>query len=180
MTTFIARDDLMAVLTATHERVITPALFGGKAVLIREITARQRLMANEAALAENPENPDQALYQAMLIQMSVVDPESGTPGDPRTRTPLLSPADVESLAEGREHAVRELFEAIAALAGLGPRWLFRGHSAADGPQRDAGGGAESAPDAALSAPRGGTGDDDGGSSVSLEPAGGHAELGALE
>lgn len=180
MDTFITRDDLLAVLTATHERVITPALFGGKAVLIREITARQRLLANEAALAENPDSPDQALYRAMLIQMSVVDPESGTPGDPRTRTPLLSPAEVESIAEGRELAVSELFEAIAALAGLGPRWLFRGHSAADGPQRDAGGGAESPADAAREASPDGAGDDDGGGGVSAEPAGGHAEPGALE
>lgn len=53
MSDYLTRQELLAALTGTHERTIAPRLFGGKKILIRELTARQRLMANEAATAED-------------------------------------------------------------------------------------------------------------------------------
>lgn len=146
MPDFLTRDDLLACLTNTHEKILTPELFGNRPILIREITARQRFLAQQAAQTDDPDAPDEALYRAMMIQMAVVDPDSGTPGpdgriDPRTRTPLLTIADVESLANGRDVASREVFSEIAALAGLLPAALFRRHPVTDGPQRGAGEGA---------------------------------------
>lgn len=141
MPDFLDRATLLACLTDTHERTVTPDLFGKRPILIREITGRQRQMAIQAAQTDDPDNPDDALYRAMLIQMAVVDPDSGTPGpdgriDPRTRTPLLTVADVESIANGRDLATRALSNDIAALAGLLPAALFRGDPAPDRPQRD--------------------------------------------
>lgn len=146
MPTYISRQELLAALTGTHETVYESDLFGGRAVLIREITGRQRLLANEAATQENPDAPDNALYRAMLIQMAVVDPDSGVRGpdgaiDPRTRRPLLTVDDVQSIADGRDRAVEQLIDAIVGLSALKPVHLFRRHSAADGGERDAGAGA---------------------------------------
>ena len=152
MTTFISRQELLAALTGTHETIYESDLFGGRAVLIREITGRQRLLANEAATQENPDAPDNALYRAMLIQMAVVDPDSGVRGpdgaiDPRTRRPLLTVDDVQSIADGRDRAVEQLIDAIVGLSALKPVHLFRRHPAADGDERDAGAGPASGGDA---------------------------------
>lgn len=138
---YITRADLLAALTETHERTITPALFGGRSVLIRELTARQRTQATEAANRENPDEPDNTLYRAMLIQMSVVDPESGDAADPRTRTPLLTIDDILNIADGRHDLIIELTNAIVDLSQAAPRHLFRRDPAPDGAQRDAGKGA---------------------------------------
>ena len=152
MPTYISRQELLAALTGTHETVYESDLFGGRAVLIREITGRQRLLANEAATQENPDAPDNALYRAMLIQMAVVDPDSGVRGpdgaiDPRTRRPLLTVDDVQSIADGRDRAVEQLIDAIGGLSALKPVHLFRRHPAADGDERDAGAGPASGGDA---------------------------------
>ena len=142
MTDYLTRLELLSYLTDTHERVVRPELFGGRAVLIRELTARARMLANEAAQAASPDAPDQALYQAMVIQWSVVDPQSGTAGadgriDPRTRTPLLSLSDVESVADGRQAPMHALFVEILALGALTADAMFRRDTGADGAQRDA-------------------------------------------
>lgn len=172
MTTYLTRDELLGALTGVHEKTIRPRLFGGRPILIREITARQRLTAQQAASAENPDTPDNALYRAMLIQMAVVDPASGAPYadgrldpltgspaiDPRTRSPLLTLADVEAIADGRDLLIDELVTEIASLAALGPSALKRGHPRADRPQRDAGAGAETGRDAARADEDEGTGD----------------------
>jgi hypothetical protein len=187
------REELLALLTETHEQVVTSPFFGGRRVLIREITARQRLQANAAAQAATPDNPDNALYRAMLVQMSVVNPQSGTPYadgrpgpdgapliDPRTRTPLFTIEDVADLADGRDLALDALVTKIAALAGVGPRAMFRRSAPADGAKRDARTGADAA---------GGTGDpaaaarpDDAHERGALvaEPADGYDEPGSLE
>lgn len=147
MSDYLNRADLLAALTNTHERTITPVLFGGKAILIREITARQRMLANSAALADNPDEPDQALYRAMLIQMSVVDAATGTAGadgriDPRTRTPIFAIEDIQSIADGRDIYVDALLAEILRLAALRPEDMFRGDTASDGSERSAGAGRE--------------------------------------
>lgn len=161
---YLSKDALLAALTHTHEKTVESYFLGGK-VLIRELTARQRLMAQQAAQADNPEEPDDGFYQAMLIQMCVVDPESGTPDagghiDPRTRAPLFTVEDVRNLMEARYGAVTALIEEITSLAGLGPAAMFSGNHAADGGERDAGAGAQGVSDAAGEVADQGTGDTD--------------------
>jgi len=141
MTEYLSKAALTAALTGLHEKAYTSPFLGGT-ILIREITARQRLQANQAAQAESPDAPDNALYQAMLVQMAVVDPESGTPGpdgaiDPRTRRPLFSADEVRNLAESRSIAFSDLVDEITALAALGPQAMFSGSPAPDRPERDA-------------------------------------------
>jgi len=177
MTTIYAdRATLLRALTQLHEETIdTPAtqlLFGG-AVLIREISARQRQNANDAAVAQGEERPDQALYRAMLIQSSVVNPTSGTPYadgrrnadgeiliDPRTRVPMFTVAEVLLIADGRDVATRELADRIVGLSRLGPEAMFSGDQGADGGERNAGAGDPTAADAAPPNAGGGTGNPD--------------------
>lgn len=185
MADYLTRAELLSALTETHEKTITPALFGGGQVLIRELIGKQRLLANEAATAASPDAPDNALYRAMLVQSSVVDPDSGTPGpdgriDPRTRTPLFAVADVQNIVNGRDLLLAELVEEIAALAALPPRFLFRGHRAADGAERDAHAGAEAGADAAQPDAGGGVGDAHGRADVSAEPGAAGADVGSVE
>jgi hypothetical protein len=179
---------LLRALTQLHEQTIDDAftrqLFGG-AVLIREITARQRQDANEAAQAQDPEKPDNALYRAMLIQQAVVDPESGQPYadsrrgpdgailiDPRTRTPLFTLADVVLISDGRDIATNELTTRIASLAALGPQAMFSGDPAPDSGERDQGPGAEAPGDAPPGDVPPGTGDADGGAAYADGPVAG--------
>lgn len=149
MSEYMDRDEILNCLTETHEKTIHPALFGKRPILIREIIGRQRLMASQAAQTDDPEQPDNALYRAMMIQMSIVDPSSGTPYadgraredgtpiiDPRTRKPLLSIADVQDIADGRDLTVDALMTEIATLSTLAPVSLFRGHSSSNGTKRN--------------------------------------------
>jgi hypothetical protein len=166
---FITKNALLAALTQTHEREVTSAFFGGK-VLIREVTARQRLLAQQAAREDNPEDPDNALYQAMLIQMSVVDPDSGTRDssgriDPRTRTPLFSVDDVQNLTNARFGAVNELVEEITSLAGLGPMAMFPSDQSTRSGERNEGTRAEGSGDAVAGDADQGSGDTDRGSEL---------------
>lgn len=159
---YLSRDALFAALTNTHEKDVYSSLFGGR-VLIREITARQRMLAQQAAQAEDGENPDNALYQAMLVQMSVVNPESGQTDatgriDPRTRTPMFAVADVLSLVNARFGPINQLVEAIQELAGLGPAAMFSGDTEADRPERGTGTSAAGAEATTGEAPDQGSGD----------------------
>ena len=150
---FADKTTLKRALTHLHEQILDAPfallLFGG-AVLIREISARARLAAQEAANAESADNPDQVLYWAMLIQQSVVDPQSGQPYadgrtgpdgqpliDPRTRTPLFTVDETLEIASGREVAVRELINRITDLSALGQSAMFSGGAPPDGGERDA-------------------------------------------
>lgn len=149
---YLDKAALLAALTHTHEKTIESTFLGGQ-VLIRELTARQRLLAQQAAQAENPDEPDDAIYKAMLIQMCVVDPDSGTPGadgriDPRTRTPVFTITDVINLSDARPLAMQALIDAITELAALGPQAMFSGHPTADGGERDARAGDSGVSDAA--------------------------------
>ena len=176
MPTYADKATLLRALTQLHEETIdgadTLALFGG-AILIRELSARQREAANDLATAENLDTPDNALYRAMLIQQSVVDPSSGTPYadgqtgndgapliDPRTRTPLFTVNEVLLLAEGRTDPITKLTNRIMALSALGPAPLFRGGDAADSGERDQGAGDPPAGDAAPGDAGEGSGDAD--------------------
>lgn len=177
--TTITREELLACLTDIHEKTIRPILFGGRDILIREITGRQRMLANQAALADNPDDPDNALYQAMLIQSSVVDPSSGQMVngkiDPRTRTPLLTIDDVKLLADGRDIPVKALIEEIVSLSALTPVSLFRGDHTPDGGERDQGASAEGGGPIVGGSASEGTGDPDGGAVLPDESAGGIGE-----
>lgn len=166
---YLDKAALLAALTHTHEKIVDAPFLGGK-VLVRELTARQRLLAQQAAHAENPEEPDNAMYQAMLIQMCVVDPDSGIADasgrvDPRTRTPLLTVEDVLNIYDARSGAVNGLIEHITSLAGLGPAAMFSGDSQANGSERDAGAGAPGSGEAAPQDEGQGSGDDGGRSAL---------------
>lgn len=144
MSNYLNRSALLSLLADTHEKTIT---IGGASLLIREVTARARLLANEAALAENPDKADQVVFDSHIIRYAVVDPESGTAGpdgriDPRTRRPLLTLEDVETLCDGRSVVRAELLNAIWSLGSASQAATFRGDPAADGAERDAGAGAE--------------------------------------
>ncbi len=161
---YLSKAALLSALTHTHEKTVDGYFIGGT-VLIRELTARQRLTAQQAAQAENPDEPDNGLYQAMLIQMCVVDPDSGTVGadgriDPRTRTPLFTVDDVRDLMESRWGAVNALIEEITSLAGLGPQAMFSSDPPADSGERNQGAGTAGPGDAAGEAAGPGTGDAD--------------------
>lgn len=171
--TFLSKAALLSALVGIHEKAVTSPLLGGT-VLIRELTARQRLIAREAAARENEEEPDNALYQAMLIQFAVVDPESGEVGpdgtvDPHTRRPLFTPAEVAALAEGRALAVDLLVREITALSALLPVHLQQGDPAPGRGERDQGSrpGAGGAPTAGAASA--GAGDADGRGDVADEP-----------
>lgn len=164
MTTYADAASIRAALLDIHERTLdTPpivAFFGG-AILVREITAGQRLRATAAALLDNPDEPDTALLHAMLLQMSIVDPASGQPYadgrtgedgkpliDPRTRRPLFSADDLPLLLEARNLPATVILNTIDDLGALKPRHMFRGGAPADGGERGPGAGAEAPRDAA--------------------------------
>lgn len=168
-------------LTNIHEREITYPLWG-LTLLLREYTARERRYANDAVLAEAPDDPDQILYQAMLMQRCIVDPESGRPYmdgragpdgqpaiDPRTRAPLFTVADIQEIADGRAGLFTQIWDDLISLAGLGPRALFRGSDATDGSERDAGAGAAPAGDATESDASQGSSDPDRGDASAHQP-----------
>lgn len=160
---YLDKAAFLAALTNTHEKTIDSYFLGGR-VLIREITARQRLLAQQAAQSENPDEPDNALYQAMLIQMAVVDPETGTADahgriDPRTRRPLFTVEEIRDLVEARWGAVNALVNEITDLAALGPQAMFSGSDAADSGERDQGSRTEGTGDAAAQDESAGSGDD---------------------
>ena len=156
MTTYLSKAELLHNLTALHERTVTSKLLGGS-VCIREVNARARLAANEAAMAENPDRPDQSLYWAMLIHEAVIDPE--------TKERLFTLDEALTICDGRDLAVQELVSHITTLAALGPRAMFRRRPSADGAQRDAHAGAEAPGDAAGADADRGSGDDDGGAAL---------------
>lgn len=163
MTSYLSKSALLAALTSTHERTIEASVLGG-AILIREFTARQREAANAAAVAENPDDPDNTLYRAMLMQQCIVDPESGTPDatgniDPRTRTPLLTTEDVLNLASSRSGAFGFIWDQLVELAAMGPQSLTFRHPAHDTGERDAGAGAGEPGDPAGGDAEAGPGDD---------------------
>ena len=174
MTTgFLDKSALLGAVVGLHEKAVTSPLLGGT-VLIRELTARQRLIAREAAARESEEEVDTALLYAMYVQFCVVDPDSGTPGpdgtiDPHTRRPLFTPQEVQALAEGRALVLDMLVGEITSLSALSPVSLQPGNPQARGGKRDAGQGAGARGAAAPGQAAAGAGDDDGGGAVAPQP-----------
>ena len=117
--TTLTRAALLAALTDLAEQTIDEPLLGG-AVHIRELTAKQRQQATEAALASDPESPDNALYRAIIVQCGVIDPA--------TRQPLLTAEDVQTLSDGRSEAVQRVAVAILKLSEALPDATFPGNS----------------------------------------------------
>lgn len=171
---FLTKDALRAALAALHEREVDVPLLGGT-VLLREFTARDRILASEAAQEHDPEQPDNHLYRALLLQRCIVDPETGRayadgrldpatgqPAiDPRSRAPLLSVEDVQTLAETRNVVFAFLWESLLELSALSAPALKSGDPAADAAERDAGAGADAAGDTLDGDAHSGPGDDDG-------------------
>jgi hypothetical protein len=161
---FLSKSALFASLVGINEKVVESDLLGG-AVLIRELTARQRLIAREAATKDTEDEPDNALYYAMLIQFCVVDPETGVAGpdgtvDPHTRAPLFTPQELAVLAEGRASAVQLLVEQITSLSAMSPVSLRQGDQASERGERGPRQGHRAGGAAAGGAADQGTGDDD--------------------
>jgi hypothetical protein len=163
MTTYATPASIRAALLDLHERILDapPSVaYVGGALLVRELTAGQRLRAGAAARVDNPDEPDVGLYNARLVQMAVVDPESGTPYadgrtddsgqpliDPRTRRPLFSADDLPLLAEARDVPLGAILDTVAELGALAPHHLQARHPAPHGGERDAGAGAAEPGDA---------------------------------
>lgn len=141
---FLSKEKLKAALTDLHEIVFDDPLLEG-AVLLRELSAAQRLMVNEAAAREDG-TIDNYLYRAMLLQMMIVDPDSGQPYadgregiDPRTRKPLFDSDEVIELFEGgREIVMTRLLDAGLQLSRLSPADFRSRDAAANAPESSAG------------------------------------------
>ena len=148
------RTRLLDALEGVHERAIDYPQWGVTGILIREFTARERQAANEAVTLDNPADPDQVLFRAMLIQRCVTDPDTGTAYadgrldlrtgnkaiDPRTRTPVFTVADVQSLANGRAALFNTLWDDLLEVAAMSGATFSRSVDVAVRGKRDAGAG----------------------------------------
>ena len=120
--TYLTRAALVAALTDLAERDYESTLLGGT-VRIRELSARQLNDARQTARGDGGAF-DTPMWYAMLVAQGVVDGPGGGP--------ILSPADVARLAEGREGALQALAGAIATLSEARPGDLKSGRAPADG------------------------------------------------
>lgn len=120
--------DADALLHACTHLAEKELVYAGKKVHIRELSASQRLAANEAAVKANPDEPDNALYRAIIVQCGVIDPV--------TKAPLFPPSAAPLLAQGREQPIRYLASEILQLSEALPSDLFRGDPAPDDGQPD--------------------------------------------
>lgn len=158
MTTYLDKAQFRTALTNFHEETVTSVHLGGS-ILIRELTALQRMMAQDAAQpAEEGGVPDNYLYKAMLLQMAIVDPASGEPYsdgrrhpqtgelviDPRTRAPLFTAEESFEFMEGREVLIEGVLQRIVNLSRLLPTDFHRGNPQANGSEQHAGSGVDTA------------------------------------
>lgn len=149
---FLTKDQLKQRITELHEIVVSSPWLGGD-VLLRELTAAQRMSAADAAQSEvEGDAPNNYLYRAMLLQMMIADPDSGTPYgdrrthpqtgepliDPRTRTPFFTSDEIVELMEGREGPVEELLQRGLGLSRLLPNDFRDRVATPDAPERDTG------------------------------------------
>ena len=155
---FLDKSAILAKLTDFHEETVTSIWLGGD-VLIRELTAYERMSAQEACTYTDDSGAPQfnaSYHRGMLLQMMIVDPDSGTPYsdgridprtgqpqiDPRTRRALFTSDEIMALMEGREGPVNDLLDRGMRLSRLLPD-SFRGRTdAPNGSERDAGSGTE--------------------------------------
>jgi hypothetical protein len=168
------RTKLLDAFQGVHERPIDYPQWGITGVLLREFTARERQAANEAVTLDNPTDPDQILYRAMLLQRCITDPATGGPYadgridlstgeraiDPRTRTPVFTVEDVQELADGRSILFNVLWDDLLEVAGMSSAAMFSRGDAADGAERNQGAGVEGAGATIDGAPSEGAGDTD--------------------
>lgn len=152
---YLSKDEIKQRLFDFHETTVASVWLGG-AVLLRELTAGQRLMVNDAAQNEDGAAPNNAFYRAALLQLMLVDPTSGQPYtdgrvhpetgqpliDPRTRTPYFTSDELAELMDGREGAIDELLSHGLRLSRLLPTDFRNGTASADAAQHDQGSGAE--------------------------------------
>lgn len=122
---YATADDVLSICTHLVEKDVP---FSGRLVRIRELTAQQRQDARQAAFAANPDEANDAIYRAVVVQCGLIDPE--------TKQPLLPPSAVPMLAAGRERPILALASAILQLSEALPGDLFQGSGAADGRQPD--------------------------------------------
>jgi hypothetical protein len=166
--TFLPKERVLRALTDFHEEPVYSSYLGGY-VLMRELSAAERLILQEAATGTAEDGSptfDTALHRAMLLQLMLVDPTSGRPYadgrqhpttgepliDPRTRTPLFTSDELSTILEGREGACADLINHGLRLSRLLPESFRSGDHAANTAEHDAGsgvstGGAGSARDA---------------------------------
>lgn len=136
---YATRSQLTAAL-ALRER--DHALPGGQVVRIRELTAQQRLDAQDAERAlyeahgQRYTDVSQATFWAYVVVAGVLDEPGGRP--------LYREDDVPALVAGRRDVLADLGVAIWAWSDADRGSLRAGDPAADGGQLDAGGGAEGA------------------------------------
>jgi len=166
------RTKLLDALQNVHERAIDYPQWEISGVILREFTARERQAANEAVNLDNPADPDQILYRAMLLQRCITDPDTGTPYadgrldlatgtpaiDPRTRRPVFTVEDVTELANGRAVLFNTLWDDLLEVASMNSAAMFSRDRAADGAERNQGAGAEGATEVAEGDAGQGTGD----------------------
>jgi hypothetical protein len=166
------RTRLLDAMQGIHEKPIDHPQLGITGIILREFTARERQYANEAVNADNPADPDQILYRAMLLQRCLTDPATGKPYadgridvstgqpaiDPRTRTPVFTVADVQELADGRAVLFNTLWDELLEVASMSASAMFSRHSAADGAERDQGAGDQGTPEVATGNADQGSGD----------------------
>ena len=157
----LSKAEIVRRLTNFHEQEVVSIYLQGT-VLLRELTAAQRLQLQEAsqgAAEDGTPIPDYYTPRAMELQMMIVDPASGVPYadgridpatgqpriDPRTRVPLFTPDETADLLNGREGAVNELIAAGRALSRLHPDDFHSGTASPNAAQRDTGAGVETRP-----------------------------------
>jgi hypothetical protein len=152
------RTQLLDAIEGVHERPINYPQFGVSGIILREFTARERQAANEAVTLDNADNPDQILFRAMLLQRCITDPETGeeykdgrrdpTTGkpaiDPRTRRPIFTVTDIQSIADGRAALFNTLWDDLLEVASMTGAALFSRDHAADGSERGTGEGDQGA------------------------------------
>jgi hypothetical protein len=146
------RTKLLDAMQGIHERPIDYPQWGITGIILREFTARERQSANEAVTLDNPDDPDQVLFRAMLIQRCVTDPATGAPYadgrrdlatgqpaiDPRTRAPVFTVDDVKELADGRAALFNTLWDDLLEVAAMTGAATFSRDHAADSGERDQG------------------------------------------
>jgi len=150
------RTKLLDAFQGVHERMIDYPQWGITGVMLREFTARERQAANEAVTLDNPADPDQILFRAMLIQRCLTDPDTGRPYadgridlstgeaaiDPRTRVSVFTVGDVKELADGRAALFNALWDDLLEVASMTGAALFSRGGTANGTERDPGTGDE--------------------------------------
>lgn len=123
---YLSADDLLGTFGDFREADFTHPMLRGK-LRLREVSART-YFGIVAAGAE-----DAAMYHAMWAQAGIVNPQ--------TKQPLLTPFQVEQMAEGRQRLLQDIADAVVRLSRVGAADLEQFRDSDDDEQPDAPGGA---------------------------------------